>query len=137
MPAPRRKRLNRGKRLNVAKQWIETYSGPDLVRGYRTWFGVSEVCAIVELRMLGVEIDEFRLEQATRSEQARAARRQERKHGRVETDDRDDGIAFVAGYTPGGAPYGIEQDEADAAWEQALAWGRMMNGMDEDDDLPF
>lgn len=136
MPASRRKRLNRGKRLNAAKEWIATYSGGNLVRGYRAWFGVSEVCAIVELRMLGIEIPESRLEQARRSEQARAARRQQRKQGRAQTDGRDDGLAFVAGYTSGGAPYGIEQEEPDAAWERAL-WSRMMDAMDEDGDLPF
>jgi hypothetical protein len=134
MPAPRRKRLNRGKRLNVAKQWIAAYSGSNLIRGYRTWFGVSEVCAIVELRMMGIEIPESRLDQAKRNEQARAARR---RQGRAEPDGCDDGFVFVAGYTPGGAPYGIEQDDADAAWEQALAWRRVMDEMDEDDDLPF
>jgi hypothetical protein len=137
MPAPRRKRLNRGRRLNVAKEWVAAYSGSNLIRGYRTWFGVSEVCAIVELRMIGIEIPESRLDLAKRNEQARAARRAQRKHGRARLDEEDDAFAFVAGYTPAGAPYGIEQDVADAAWEQSLAWSRVVNEMDEDDDLPF
>jgi hypothetical protein len=140
MAAPRRKNLSRGKRLNVAKAWVAAYSGGNLVRGYTKWFGVSEVCAIVELRMLGVEIPESRLEQATRNEKARAARRAERKQKRAEMDgwvDADETFAFVAGYTPGGAPYGVEQDVADAAWDPHLAWRRVQDEMYEDDDLPF
>jgi hypothetical protein len=33
LPAPRPKRLNRGKRLNVAKEWVATCSGSSLIRG--------------------------------------------------------------------------------------------------------
>jgi hypothetical protein len=95
------------------------------------------VCAIVELRMIGVEIAECRLDQARRNERARTARRERRKQGRPEPDGCDDGFAFIAGYTPGGAPYGGGQDVADAACEQALAWRRVMEEMDEDRDLPF
>lgn len=137
MPAPRRKRLNRVNRLNVAKQWMAAYAGSNLVRGYRTWFGVSEVCAIVELRMLGVDIPESRLRQARHNEQARAARRAQRKQERADRYGCDGEFAFIAGYTPGGAPYGIEQEEADAVWEQTLGWSRVMNEMDDDGDLPF
>jgi hypothetical protein len=136
MAAPGRKRLNRARRLNVAKEWVAAYPGGNLIRGYTKWFGVSEVCAVVELRMLGVEIPESRLEQAKRSEKARAARRAERKQdpGR---DDADETFAFVAGYTPGGAPYGVEQDVADAAWDPHRAWHRVLDDMVEDEELPF
>lgn len=120
----------------MARQWLTAYQGSNLVRGYRTWYGVSEVCAITELRMLGIQIDESRLEQARRNEQERAARRQRRRQGHAQTDGRADGFAFFAGHTLGGAPYGVQQEEADAAWEQALL-SRMMDAMDEDDDLPF
>ncbi|HEX6039216.1 hypothetical protein [Longimicrobium sp.] len=137
MHAPRRKRLNRGKRLNIAAQWISAYSGSNLIRGYCTWFGVSEVCAIVELRMLGIEIAESRLDQARRNEQARAARRKQRRQERADPDGCEDGLWFVAGYTPAGAPYGIDQDDADAAWEQESALSRALKTMYQDDDLPF
>lgn len=143
MPAPRRKRLNRAKRMNVAKEWLATYSGSNPIRGYREWFGVSEVCAITELRMIGVDIPESRLETASRNEQARAARRAKRKRERAGVDewaDADETFAFMVGFTPGGAPYGLEQGVADAAWEHALNWARMMEetaGWEDDDDLPF
>ena len=158
-----RKTLSRARRLLSAKRWIATYSGRDLVRGYKKWYGVSDVCAVLELRMLGVEIPDARLEEARRNEQDRAAlhaRRKRQKTPRGEPGESDETFGFIAGYTeggapygttwdemdegvggytPGGAPYGSEQAESDAAWEQALAWRRMMDETDgiKDDDLPF
>ncbi|HYR06623.1 MAG TPA: hypothetical protein VEQ60_02565, partial [Longimicrobium sp.] len=79
MAPPRRKGLSRTTRLQAAKRWIAEYRGKNLVRGYKKWFGVSEVCAVVELRMLGVDIPDARLEQARRDEQVRAAHRARRK----------------------------------------------------------
>jgi hypothetical protein len=140
MTALKRKTLNRGKRLNHAKQWLAAYPGANLIRGYAKWFGVSEVCAIVELRMLGVEVADARLEEAKRNETSRAARRAARKQARAGMDGwMDLGVAFdfVAGCTPAGAPYGIEQEVADAAWEQDPAWRRVLEEAYEDDDLPF
>src|SRR5687768_8828345 len=72
MAPPRRKRMSRGARLQAAKRWIAEYRGRNLVRGYGKWFGVSGVCAILELRMLGIDIPDARLEQARRDEQGRA-----------------------------------------------------------------
>jgi len=75
---PRRKRMNRAARLESAKHWLPTYEGRDVVKGYRKWYGVSTACAIIELRQLGVKIDEQRLIQAKRTEEStRAATRQE------------------------------------------------------------
>jgi hypothetical protein len=33
------------------------YGGNDIVRGYASWFGIDLLCAITELRMLGVDVD--------------------------------------------------------------------------------
>jgi hypothetical protein len=152
------KTLSRAKRLNSAKRLLASYRGHNLVRGYKKRYGVSDVCAILELRMLGVEIPDARLDQARRDEQDRAAlhaRQKQRKVSRDDSGGSDETFAFIAGYTEGGAPYGITwdemdesgvvytpgraSDEADAAWEQGLAWRRMMDetaGI-EDEDLPF
>ena len=113
--------LSRARRLQRAKRWLTSYRGKNLVRGYRKRFGVSEVCAIVELRMLGVNLPDARLEQAQRDEQARAAHRARRtkKHARAQgAGESDDEFAFIAGYTEGGAPYGITWDE----WEGLDVW---------------
>jgi hypothetical protein len=121
MAPPRRKRMTRDARLQAAKRWIAEYRGKNLVRGYRKWFGVSEVCAVVELRMLGIDIPDARLEQARRDEQARAtarARQKEKYAPRTSIRDWDDEFAFIAGYTEGGAPYGITWDE----WAELDVW---------------
>jgi hypothetical protein len=114
-----RKTLSRARRLQRAKQWLAAYRGKNLVRGYKKWFGVDDVCAVVELRMLGVDLPDARLEQARRNEQARAAHRarQKEKYARS-IRECDDEFAFIVGYTEGGAPYGVTWDE----WEQLDVW---------------
>jgi hypothetical protein len=140
-----RKTLSRARRLQRAKQWLSSCRGKNLVRGYTKWFGVDKVCAIVELRMLGVDIPDARLEQARRDERARAAQRARRK----EKDaggalcDWDAEFAFIAGYTEGGAPYGIRWDELDEEPARDRAQPpvdlvvQAARLMDDDDDLPF
>jgi len=104
---PRRKRMNRAARLESAKHWLPTYTGCDVVKGYRKWYGVSTVCAITELRQLGIKVDEQRLIQAKRTEEStafqRAKKRQERAEKRVEEEtplvESDENFAYIAGYT--------------------------------------
>lgn len=113
--------LSRARRLKRAKRWMVSYRGNNLVRGYRKRFGVSEVCAVVELRMLGVDLPDARLEQARRDEESRAAHRARQKEKyapRPSIRDWDDEFAFIAGYTESGAPYGITWDE----WEGLDVW---------------
>jgi hypothetical protein len=152
-----RKSLSREKRLKSAKTWLAAYRGKNVVRGYRKWFGVSDVCAIVELRLLGVDIPDARLEQARRNERDRAAHnaRRKQKWARPETfRESDETFAFIAGYTEGGAPYGVTWEEMEALEARAemppdpfrtLFGGNardvpLVNGipvMDDDDSLPF
>jgi hypothetical protein len=69
---PRRKRMQRPARLQAAVAWRSGYGGKDLVRGYARWFGVDLLCAIVELRMLGVAVDAAREHELRRAIAARA-----------------------------------------------------------------
>jgi hypothetical protein len=69
---PRRKRMQRPARLQAAVKWRSGYGGKDLVRGYARWFGVDLLCAIVELRMLGVAVDAAREHELRRAIAARA-----------------------------------------------------------------
>jgi hypothetical protein len=103
------KTLSRARRLKSAKRWVATYRGKNLVRGYKKRYGVSDVCAILELRMLGVAVPDARLDQARRDQQDRAALHARRRQPRAlpAFADCDETFAFIAGYTPGGAPYGI------------------------------
>lgn len=114
--------MNRAARLGSAKHWLPTYTGCDVVKGYRKWYGVSTVCAITELRQLGIKVDEQRLIQAKRTEESaalqRAKKRQERAEKRVEEEtplvEFDENFAYIAGYTNRGFPYGtVEELEAE------------------------
>jgi len=67
--------MRRSARLLAAVQWRSGYGGKNIVRGYARWFGVDLVCAIVELRMLGVAIDPEYEQQVRRSIAARAEAR--------------------------------------------------------------
>lgn len=80
---PRRKRLRRPARLRAAVQWRSGYGGKHIVRGYARWFGVDLVCAIVELRMLGVAVDAEYEQQLRRTIAARAEARARRRATRL------------------------------------------------------
>ena len=60
---PRRKRMKREDRLQSARSWIAQYAGKNIVRSYSRWYGVDLLCAVRELRMLGINIDEEREKQ--------------------------------------------------------------------------
>ncbi len=110
---PLQKRMKREGRLQSAKStdWIAKYSGKNIVRGYSKCFGVDLLCAIKELRLLGVKVDEEYENQVKNSLQGLVKGRQCKK---AESEDREieemysnlDGtFAFIAGYTSNGVPY--------------------------------
>ncbi|MDM8520846.1 hypothetical protein QUF64_12425 [Anaerolineales bacterium HSG6] len=118
---PRRKRMSRPGRLSSAKStnWIQKYEGKSLIRGYCKWYGVGSVCAIIELRMLGIEINDARLEEAKRTAESRAKQKAAKKKKQQEKlfnelySDSDDTFCYIVGYTSGGAPYGLTWEQAD------------------------
>lgn len=51
-----KKTLKREFRLRSAKSWIKTNSGNNVIKGYLKKYSVDKLCAVKELRMIGVEI---------------------------------------------------------------------------------
>ncbi len=110
---PRRKRMNRESRLQAARRWLAGYKGRHVVNSYAKWFGVDTRCALRELQILGASVDPGH----TRSLKAPLRRRAPRKptseppvpEGRG--DLRDGDFALIAGFTEGGAPYGVTWEE--------------------------
>jgi len=107
--------MKRAGRLQSARatNWVANYQGKHIVRGYRKWFGVDLLCAIAELRLLGVKVDrEYEL-QVRRTVGCLAASRRQKKLSRAAVDspestmDCDGTFAYVAGYTSGGMPFGV------------------------------
>jgi hypothetical protein len=115
---PRRTRMQRLNRLQSAKHWIPTYSGGNIVKGYKKWFAVDLLCAIKELKMLGVKLDEQYVLQALKSHDQAIVDEQKRKAEKKQALDElpfdsDEHYYFIAGYTSGGFPYGITWEEVE------------------------
>lgn len=113
--APKRKRLNRKQRIPKAKDWISTYNGKNIVKGYSRWFGVDLFCAITELRLIGVTISQEYENEVRKSLNANKKKQKKNKtftnfDDEVYTDLENE-FEFIAGYTSNGFPYGIRKDE--------------------------
>ncbi len=107
----------RERRLSSAKNWIKTYSGNNIVKGYSKKYSVDKLCAVKELRMIGVEISEEYEKQLINSKEAL---RQQRLLFKKKREDElnglcslesDENFAMIIGYTSGGFPYGVTYDE--------------------------
>ena len=115
--APRRKRMNQKSRLQSAKRWIPTYQGSNIIKGYKNWFGVDWPCAIQELKILGIKVDDRYVSQVLQSHEQRIASKrkaaEEKKKSALEDllVDSDETFYYIAGYTNGGFPYGITWEE--------------------------
>jgi len=112
---PRRKTLTRKGRLASAKDWITKYNGRNLISGYAKWFGVDKICAINELKTLGVIIPENLENQIIESLKRKIEQRKTAKDKAGISDssviESDENFAFIVGYTSGGFPYGLTHEE--------------------------
>lgn len=110
--------MRRIDRLRVGRKWIAAYTGKSVVRGYCRHFGVDLVCAVRELQLLGVKLDPQRVQNMLASHEGNLEARRRRKAQKQARDapvlDQDEHFFYIAGYTAGGAPYGITWAEADA-----------------------
>jgi hypothetical protein len=115
----KRKILTKKGRLEFAKEWITKYEGQNLVSGYAKWFGVDKICAIKELKALGVLIS-VSLENHIIETQKRRIEQSKKAKDKIEIldnalNDSDDNFAFIVGHTSGGFPYGLTHEEFEKA----------------------
>ena len=110
-------------RIRKARQWVLTYQGSHIVRAYRKRFGVDTTCALKDLGEIGALSPE-KLVVMQRAEQLRLERkRREREEKELQAfydrfPNSNDYFYYIAGYTPGGAPYGITWEEMGLSpWE--------------------
>lgn len=108
---PRRKRMKRRGRLDAARRWLPNYGGKNVVRGYAKWFGVDLGCALKELEMLGIAPDPVYVAQLRMTLQkvprVAASAREQEEVPEGYGEDWDDDFEYIAGFTPGGAPFGV------------------------------
>ena len=111
--------MKRDQRLQAAKKWIPTFTGKNLARGYGNHFGVDQVCALLELRLLGHSISDERIDGARRVAKVREGEKERKRQSRRAEfnpyPDSDNHHYYVAGYTSGGFAYGITWEESEAA----------------------
>ncbi len=103
-------RHKRPQRLQTAKSWLLTYTGKNIMHGYQKDFGVDWKTAFTELEMLGVEISPTYKETVLRALETQLTARREKaaqKKANPLAEFQNVTFAFIAGYTPGYALYGI------------------------------
>lgn len=106
------KTLPKARRLIKGKQWVLQYDGQHIVKAYRKRFGVDRMTAINDLGSLGVfdndklmlmrQQERNRLDLLRRQREERKAKEWQEAH-----KDQNDQFYYIAGYTSGGAPYGL------------------------------
>jgi len=89
------------------------------------YYGVDLLCAVVELRMLGADISEdYEYQLRQDEEHKRLSKKSKKKGGKQKIEEdfldgfSDDNFAYIAGYTPGGAPFGLTWEEAGDIFEE-------------------
>ena len=104
-------------RLRSAKEWIKTYPGKNIVKGYAKKYAVDKLSAVRELKTLGVEISEAyenKLRQSIeslRQQRASSKQKREKELDPLHEFESDHYFAMIMGYTSGGCPYGVTHEE--------------------------
>ena len=117
-----KKNMPQNIRLDKAKKWLETYIGDNILKAYRKKFAVGRLDAIKELQILGLEFSSDVIQKEKQAVEAhqqnirnrKAKRRADRSVENSSVDlstHSDDNFFFIAGYTSGGAPYGVTWQE--------------------------
>ena len=114
----------RKQRLKEARIWYPAQGfdeSSQVIKAYRQRFNVDRVCAMRELCMLKVlsperqkNYEEKLAARARKNAEKREARkvREAAKEFEDFNPDQDENFFFIAGYTSGGAPYGVKWEEA-------------------------
>lgn len=106
------KAMKRETRLKHGALWVHNYSGQHIVRDYRKKFKLDPSATLSDLHELGV-LDDAKYAQMQDAEDKRLKALKGRKKSK-EVDiweHSDDRFFFIAGYTSGGAAYGVTWEE--------------------------
>ena len=126
----------RQQRLKEARKWFPEQGFAEdshIVKAYRKKFNVDRTCAMKELCMLHVLSPEKQASYEAQLNAKKEKRQRRKQQVEYQPFEQDEYFYFIAGYTSGGAPYGI-------TWEQAREDG-LIDPSEErnnnDWDLPF
>ena len=105
----------RQQRLKEARKWFPEQGFTEdshIVKAYRKKFNVDRTCAMKELCMLHVLSPEKQASYEAQLNAKKEKRQRRKQQVEYQPFEQDEYFYFIAGYTSGGAPYGI-------TWEQA------------------
>lgn len=118
------KKMSFQERKPKAMKWVAEFdeSKGNIIKRYRKTFKVDRLKAVDELQKLGVKLTKEQIDKEKRSvevhkkqELNKKKKRKERKFQKQQQeifdDFQDDQFFFIAGYTSGGAPYGVTWEE--------------------------
>ncbi len=112
---PRRKRMTRERRLQSAAStdFLKTHQAKDTIRHYARRYGVDLLCAVTELRVLGMTISPECEESLKKSLKGRIEQKRMKREKNIfpAEPDSDEIFAYIAGYTAWGLPYGTTWKE--------------------------
>lgn len=112
-----------------AEKWAVEYDGTpyggDIIKAYRKKFAVDRMKAVAELQLLGISLTTEQIDREKAAVKAyqelqrakKAKRKRIREQKNMEKDnpvfyeEQDDTFYYIAGYTSGGAPYGVTWEE--------------------------
>ena len=119
-----KKAMKFAERKAKAEKWVSEYDGTpyggDIIKAYRKKFAVDCMKAVAELQMLGEQIDREKVavkayQDIQRAKKAKRKRLREQKRMQKDIpvfhEDQDETFYYIAGYTSGGAPYGVTWEE--------------------------
>ncbi len=124
-----KKAMKFAERKAKAEKWVSEYDGTpyggDIIKAYRKKFAVDRMKAVAELQLLGVSLTKEQIDREKaavkayqdiqRDKKAKRKRLREQKRMRKDIpvfhEDQDETFYYIAGYTSGGAPYGITWEE--------------------------
>ncbi len=117
-------------RIRMARQWFAAYegTGKHIVHAYREKFKVDVLTALNDLGEIGALTPE-QVSMKRQAEEKRIEHLWLEKEERELQDfydrfpDSNDQFFFIAGYTPGGAPYGVTWEQMGLdPWEMPEDW---------------
>ena len=124
-----KKAMKFAERKAKAEKWVVEYDGTpyggDIIKAYRKKFAVDRMKAVAELQLLGVSLTNEQIDREKEAVKAyqelqrvkKAKRKRICEQKRMKKDnpvfheEQDDTFYYIAGYTSGGAPYGVTWEE--------------------------